>query len=107
MRWRWRLVAAKWARPLTRTDWFPRQAEALEAYQVCRRSLNDLGLDPGQALRDLEQRILSQDQYLAFPTKGPGNLTPATILRSAQNLTPARLLVDGVARELTKRGSHR
>jgi class 3 adenylate cyclase len=43
-----------------------RQTEALEAYQAVRRSLNDeLGLEPGQTLRDLEAAILRQDASLA------------------------------------------
>ena len=42
-----------------------RQAEALEAYQQARRVLvEELGIDPGRALRDLEQAILRQDPAL-------------------------------------------
>jgi DNA-binding SARP family transcriptional activator len=45
-----------------------RQAEALSVYRKGRRALADqLGLDPGPALRDLEQRILSHDPLLAAP----------------------------------------
>jgi len=45
-----------------------RQAEALESYQQARRSLNDqLGIEPGPALRELERRILNQDESLAAP----------------------------------------
>jgi YVTN family beta-propeller protein len=44
-----------------------RQAEALQAYQAARRVLDDdLGLQPGQALRDLEASILRQDEELSF-----------------------------------------
>jgi class 3 adenylate cyclase len=43
-----------------------RQAEALEAYQAARRMLSDeLGLEPGQPLRDLEAAILRQDDALS------------------------------------------
>ncbi len=43
-----------------------RQAEALRAYVEVRESLVDeLGIDPGAALRDLEARILAQDPSLA------------------------------------------
>jgi DNA-binding SARP family transcriptional activator len=43
-----------------------RQAEALEAYRDGRTALSDeLGLEPGQALRDLESAILRQDTSLA------------------------------------------
>ena len=43
-----------------------RQAEALEAYQEARRALLDeLGLEPGPELRELEQAILRQDESLS------------------------------------------
>src|SRR5919109_3100012 len=43
-----------------------RQAEALEAYQEGRRTLVDeLGIEPSPALRQLEQAILRQDEALA------------------------------------------
>ncbi len=42
-----------------------RQAEALSAYQDARRALVDeLGIDPGRRLRELEQSILRQDASL-------------------------------------------
>jgi DNA-binding SARP family transcriptional activator/tetratricopeptide (TPR) repeat protein len=42
-----------------------RQAEALEAYQETRRTLVDeLGIEPGTALRELEQAILRQEPSL-------------------------------------------
>ena len=42
-----------------------RQAEALEAYRDARRALVDeLGIEPGRALRDLEAAILAQDPAL-------------------------------------------
>lgn len=42
-----------------------RQVEALEAYAAARRVLSDdLGLEPGYALRQLEQAILQHDQVL-------------------------------------------
>ena len=52
-----------------------RQAEALQAYQAVRKVLSDeLGLQPGQALRELEAAILRQDEALTFdrrPTPMP------------------------------------
>src|SRR5262249_50872289 len=43
-----------------------RQAEALEAFAAARRMLVDeLGIEPGPALRDLHQRVLEQDPSLA------------------------------------------
>ena len=45
-----------------------RQAEALECYQTGRRALIDeLGVEPGRALRDLHQAILRQDAELHVP----------------------------------------
>ena len=45
-----------------------RQADALRAYQRARRVLADeLGIDPGPALRDLEQAILAQDDQSTPP----------------------------------------
>jgi DNA-binding SARP family transcriptional activator/tetratricopeptide (TPR) repeat protein len=49
-----------------------RQAEALEAYQETRRTLVDeLGIEPGTALRELEQAILRQDPALDPPGRPP------------------------------------
>ncbi|HET7857187.1 MAG TPA: BTAD domain-containing putative transcriptional regulator [Gaiellaceae bacterium] len=45
-----------------------RQVEALEVYQRTRRTLLDeLGIEPGSMLRDLEQAILRQDESLQPP----------------------------------------
>jgi hypothetical protein len=45
-----------------------RQVEALEAYQETRRVLvEELGIEPGAGLRDLEQAILRQDPALDLP----------------------------------------
>jgi YVTN family beta-propeller protein len=45
-----------------------RQAEALEAYQRTRRNLDEqLGIEPGPALRELERKILNQDESLGAP----------------------------------------
>ena len=61
-----------------------RQADALAAYHRARRVLTDeLGLEPGPELRDLEQRILHQEPTLAPPAVGPA--APAT---SRPQLTP-------------------
>ena len=46
-----------------------RQAQALEAYQRARRALDEqLGIEPGRALRELERLILTQDESLGAPT---------------------------------------
>ena len=49
-----------------------RQAEALDAYQDARRVLLDeLGIEPSQELRDLEQSILRQEHELDPPAPAP------------------------------------
>src|SRR5918999_920603 len=45
-----------------------RQADALQAYQDARRQLvEELGIEPGERLRELERAILAQDPALATP----------------------------------------
>ena len=45
-----------------------RQADALQAYQSARRTLvEELGIEPGERLRELERAILAQDPALAAP----------------------------------------
>ena len=45
-----------------------RQADALQAYQSARRTLvEELGIEPGERLRELERAILAQDSALAAP----------------------------------------
>jgi predicted ATPase/DNA-binding SARP family transcriptional activator len=56
-----------------------RQAEALDAYQAARRVLvEELGIEPGPDLQQLEQAILRQDSALAAPSRTalPVPLTP-------------------------------
>jgi DNA-binding SARP family transcriptional activator len=49
-----------------------RQAEALEAHQAARRVLVDeLGIEPGRRLRELQQAILEQDPGLELPDAPP------------------------------------
>jgi DNA-binding SARP family transcriptional activator len=71
-----------------------RQAQALETYQDLRRRLaEELGLDPGPALRDLERAILRQDPELR-PTPGrPPELAESGTRRSVLVYArdPARL----------------
>jgi DNA-binding SARP family transcriptional activator/DNA-binding CsgD family transcriptional regulator len=54
-----------------------RQADAFAAYHRLRRALGEeLGIDPGRALRDLEAAMLRQDPALHLP---PTPITPAPI----------------------------
>lgn len=74
-----------------------RQAEALEAYGETRRRLVDeLGLDPGPLLTDLQQRILVQDPELGPPCRPQPRYVTAP---SRRNLTVAVVLLS-VPREL-------
>jgi DNA-binding SARP family transcriptional activator/streptogramin lyase len=60
-----------------------RQTDALEAYRQARRTLSEeLGLEPGPQLQELERKILTQDPELAPP--------PAERRRARSTLAPAR-----------------
>jgi ABC-type transport system substrate-binding protein/DNA-binding SARP family transcriptional activator len=77
-----------------------RQAEALEAYQAARRTLVDeLALEPGPALQQLESAILRQDASLDLP--GPAataaGVVPVRGRRQPWLLGPKRLLVVAAA----------
>jgi DNA-binding SARP family transcriptional activator len=48
-----------------------RQADALEAYRAARAALDELGLEPGVPLRQLERQILAQDRELDLRREGP------------------------------------
>jgi DNA-binding SARP family transcriptional activator len=63
-----------------------RQAEALEAYRNARRTLTEeLGIEPGRELKELEARILKQDLSL----DAPGDVEPAPE-RPAERPPPPR-----------------
>src|SRR5918992_2152545 len=54
-----------------------RQADALQAYQDARRTLvEELGIEPGERLRELERGILAQDPALAAPAPEAVELPP-------------------------------
>jgi YVTN family beta-propeller protein len=82
-----------------------RQAEALEAYQRTRRTLGDeLGLEPGRVLQELEHAILRQDAELEVRGRAPGMLARSArggilIAVGAAVLLVAALAVAGI--ELT------
>jgi predicted ATPase/class 3 adenylate cyclase len=63
-----------------------RQADALQAYQNARRHLvEDLGIEPGARLRELERAVLAQDESLAVevaeavPEKPPRDLPSGVV----------------------------
>src|SRR5439155_6574620 len=69
-----------------------RQAEALDAYQDVRRTLvEELGIEPTPALRELEGAILRQDR--ALDLAGPADLTPGEPPPAAPRLAPEPLPV--------------
>ena len=69
-----------------------RQAEALAGYQEAHRTLvEQLGIAPGPALRDLEQRILRQDSELELSIEQP--LTAASSIEVAPSVAETRKTV--------------
>ena len=76
-----------------------RQAEALRAYTEARDYLVDeLGIDPGPALRELEARILAQDPSLA--AAGPAGLETVPAPMATGNLRERLSSFVGRTREL-------
>lgn len=78
-----------------------RQGDALAAYQRARRTLTEeLGIEPGQKLRELEQKILRQDASLELFERDGRPLRPPVPRARVGNLPrPATSLV-GRQREL-------
>ena len=70
-----------------------RQAEALAAYQAARQALvEELGLEPGRTLRELEQKILRQDPALELP---PSVTAPEPEQAKARRRSGALLAIAG------------
>jgi DNA-binding SARP family transcriptional activator/tetratricopeptide (TPR) repeat protein len=81
-----------------------RQAESLQVYQDARRALVDgLGIEPSRALRDLHQRVLSQDPVLELaPRSEPeAEVTRAAFVGRAEELAE---LVDGLEEAIAGHG---
>jgi DNA-binding SARP family transcriptional activator/DNA-binding beta-propeller fold protein YncE len=67
-----------------------RQAEALEAYRDARRALVDeLGLEPSEALQELERQILSHDPALEGPVRVERKPLPTEAPSAAPPTGPA------------------
>ena len=80
-----------------------RQADSLSTFAAYRRRLaDDLGLDPGQALSDLEAQILAQSPNLDAPQPGQFDTAIPTLLRSTLARHAAHLMVDGERVDLDK-----
>jgi DNA-binding SARP family transcriptional activator/ABC-type transport system substrate-binding protein/streptogramin lyase len=69
-----------------------RKADALAAYQACRRRFaEELGLEPSAELRELERRILEQDAALGAPPRSRALRSPA--IKRRRTLAAAVALV--------------
>ena len=80
-----------------------RQAEALQAYQDARRKLvEELGIEPGERLREIERAILAQDPALATPEPLPVPATPReqteALLERDGPLAATEELIDSAAK---------
>ena len=88
-----------------------RQSEALEAYRRARRALDEeLGIEPGPALRELERRILNQDPALGAPassvTRGdrrPGQRTIGVAVATGAALLVVVAAIVALARDTESR----
>lgn len=83
-----------------------RRAEALDAYQSLRRTLiEELGVEPSAAVRELHQLILTSDPRLAAPAalQPPANTappTPAQLPAAIRDFTGRQTIVRDVCRLL-------
>ncbi len=76
-----------------------RQAEALEAYQTTRQTLvEQLGIEPGPRLRDLERSILRQDRALDIAVAPAGMRSILTASICGRPLQPLLTLAEHLAR---------
>lgn len=81
-----------------------RQAEALTAYQAARRALIDeLGLEPGPQLRDLQERILAGDATLSAATAAQAPRPEAASSAARDPVPPAPRQLPSAVRHFTGR----
>jgi DNA-binding SARP family transcriptional activator/streptogramin lyase len=78
-----------------------RQAEALETYQRARRTLDELGIEPSQDLKQLHSRMLRQDAALRtsrpVPTAEPSAMRPGLRRRPSRQVLVAAGIAVAVA----------
>ena len=85
-----------------------RQAEALECFQRARRVLvEELGIEPGDTLRALEQAILRQDPELQAPLPPAGGAHEQAHDGEAAATRPEPALRDGVEEDAPSAGTLR
>ena len=82
-----------------------RQADALESYRVARRRLVDeLGLEPGRELQELERAILAQDPALDSPARDTARKLSATARPGTARWARDRCRCSGAARGADRSG---
>jgi predicted ATPase/DNA-binding SARP family transcriptional activator len=83
-----------------------RQAEALDAYREARTVLDELGLEPGEELRELERMILIHDPELAVPAPVRVALPdwPTPFVGRSAEVEAVRTLLEGGHRLVTLSG---
>jgi predicted ATPase/DNA-binding SARP family transcriptional activator len=86
-----------------------RQKEALEAQRAARRTFDELGIEPGPALHELERAILRHDPSLAAPAAGTGAVVslpspPTPLVGRRLEVAAVTSLFEGGSRLVTLTG---